>query len=139
MSLMISPVSNVSFRAQDAASQSAEDILSRPGAFAKPAAPVNPPAKKNNHTFLKVVAGVLIAAGIIAGGLHYLPKKFPEIFKVTENIGQIDGFMKKAQAYITTGVAKGGEFVDKWAIKATEIAKNGFDKVKNLFKSKETA
>ena len=138
MSLMVGPISNVSFRAQEAP-QEVEDILSRPGAFAKPAAPANQPAKKNNHTFLKVLAGTLIAAGIIAFGLHYLPKKFPEIFKVTENIGSIEGFMAKTKAYITTAIKKGGEFVDAYADKATEIAKNKWDKLSNLFKHKETA
>ena len=69
MSLMVSPISNVSFRAQEAAQPSVEDILSRPGAFAKPEpASVNQPAKKK-HTFLKVLAGILIGAGVIAGGL----------------------------------------------------------------------
>lgn len=139
MSLMINPVSNVSFRAQDTAPQSTEDILSRPGAYAKPAVPANLPAKKNNHTFLKVLAGTLVAAGIIAFGLHYLPKKFPEIFKVTENIGSIEGFMAKTKAYITTAIKKGGKFVDTYADKAAEIAKNKWDKLSNLFKHKETA
>ena len=139
MSLMINPVSNVSFRAQDTAPQSTEDILSRPGAYAKPTVPANQPTKKNNHTFLKVLAGTLVAAGIIAFGLHYLPKKFPEIFKVTENIGSIEGFMAKTKAYITTAIKKGGEFVDTYADKAAVIAKNNWEKLSNLFKHKETA
>ena len=138
MSLMISPVSNVSFRAQEAAPQSIEDILSRPGAFAKPSV-AEPTAKKNKHTFLKVLGGTLIAAGIVLYGLHYLPKKFPEIFKVTENIGSIEGFMAKTKAYITTAIKKGGEFVDTYADRAAEIAEDKWGKLCNLFKHKEAA
>ena len=140
MSLMINPVANVSFRAQESIPQNVEDILSRPGAFARPEPVVNQPVKKNNHTFLKITAGVLIAAGIIAGGLHYLPKKFPAIFKVTENISKLEGgIIKKAQAYITTGIAKGGEHVDKWAEAASEFTSKYLNRIKNIFKGKENA
>lgn len=136
MSLSVGPVSNLSFRAQEATPQNVEDILSRPGAFAKPEVPETQPVKKNNHTFLKVLAGTLIAAGIIAGGLHYLPKKFPDVFKITENIGQIKDFMPKLKAYVTTGIAKGGEYVDAGAGAIAEYATKGWEALKGLFKSK---
>jgi len=135
MSLMVSPVSNVSFRAQEAVSPSVEDILSRPGAFTRPEpASVNQPAKKK-HTFLKVLAGILIGAGVIAGGLYGLKKGFPDVFKVTENIKDLKG-LEKIKAYATTGVAKGAEYVEKFAGKIAEYATKGWDKLKGLFKSK---
>jgi len=136
MSLMVNPVSSVSFRAQESAPQSAEDILSRPGAFARPEPQVNQPAKKK-HTFLKTVAGILVAAGVIAGGLHYLPKKFPEIFKVTDNISKMEGGMlTKIKAYLTTGVAKGAEYVGQGADFIVKYANKGWKALKGLFKSK---
>lgn len=137
MSLTVSPVSSVSFRAQEATQQSVEDILSRPGAFARPETQVSQPAKKK-HTFLKTVAGILVAAGVIAGGLYGLKRGFPEVFKVTENIKDLKG-LDKIKAYVTTGVAKGAEYVEKGADFIIKYATKGWDKLKGLFKSKAAA
>ncbi len=132
MSLSVNPISNVSFRAQEAVQPSAEDILSRPGAFTKPEPTYTQPAKKK-HTFLKYVAGALITAGVLAGALYGLKKGFPEVFKVTENIKDLKGF-EKLKAYATTGIAKGAEYVEKGADKVVEYSTKGWDKLKGLFK-----
>ncbi|MBR1619992.1 hypothetical protein IJ674_08875 [bacterium] len=135
MSLSVSPVSSVSFRAQESVQPSAEDILSRPGAFAKPETTYTQPAKKK-HTFLKYVAGALITAGVLAGALYGLKRGFPNVFKVTEDISKLEGgVLKKTQAYITTGVAKGAEYVEKCADKVVNYSTKGWDKLKGLFKS----
>lgn len=135
MSLSVNPVSSVSFRAQDAVQQSVEDILSRPGAFAKPETIHTQPAKKK-HTFLKYLAGTLITIGVAAGALYGLKRGFPDVFKVTEDISKLEGgVLKKTQAYITTGVAKGAEYVEKGADKIVEYSVKGWDKLKGLFKS----
>lgn len=133
MSLSVNPVSSVSFRAQEAVQPSAEDILSRPGAFAKPETTYSQPAKKK-HTFLKYVAGALITAGVLAGALYGLKRGFPEVFKVTENIKDLKGF-KKLKAYATTGIAKGAEYVETGADKIVKYSTKGWDKLKGLFKS----
>lgn len=123
MSLMVSPISNVSFRAQETVQPNVEDILSRPGIFAKPETTINQPSKKK-HSFLKAVAGILITAGVIAGALYILPKQFGNVFKETKNIKDIESLTEKIQAYITTGVYKGGEYIDKWASNIVKLFKN---------------
>lgn len=133
MSLTVSPISNVSFRAQEAAPQSVEDILSRPGAFAKPEA-VNQPTKKK-HTFLKVAAGILITAGVIMGGLYGLKRGLN--LEAVENLKDLKG-MKMVKAYLTNAVVKGADYVEKGAEFIVEQAQKGWESLKGLFKGKGT-
>ena len=125
MSLTVSPISNVSYCAQQPQQQSVEDILSRPGAFAKPEV-IDAPAPKK-HSLLKFFAGVLVSAGIVAGALYGLKQGFPHIFKIAENPQGI-------KEYLTSGVAKGAEYVEKGADKAVELFTKGCAFVKNLFR-----
>ncbi len=133
MSLTVSPISNVSFRAQEAAQQNVEDILSRPGAFAKPEA-VNQPAKKK-HSFLKFVAGTLITIGIVAGGLYGLKRGLN--LEAVENLKDLKG-MKMVKGYLTNGIVKGSEYVEKGAEFIVEQAQKGWESLKGFFKGKGT-
>lgn len=137
MSLMVNPVSNVSFKAQEAASEhkmSPEEILSRPGAFAKPEPQVvdNPPKK---HKALKTFLGILVGAAALAGGLVILKHSFKDTFKVIENIKDLnlEGF-EKYKTYLTSGIAKGAEYVEQAATWCATTCTSGVEKLKNLFK-----
>ncbi len=134
MSLMVSPVSKISFRSQsiDSASQStAEDILSRPGAFTKPAESANTESAPKKHKLLKYLAGALITVGVVAGALYGLKRGFPNVFKVTENIKDLKG-MEKVKAFLTTGVAKGAEYVERGTGWVARTCTDGWDKLLRL-------
>ena len=129
MTLMISPVSKVNFCAQ---TYNVQDILSRPGAFTRPAEPVINEIAPPKHKFLKFVAKTLIAVGVIAGALYGLKRGFPETFKITTNFQELQG-TKKYKAYITTTVAKGAEYIEKLG----QNCKAGFDNILKLVKIKK--
>ena len=135
MSLMVNPVSHVSFKAQDAATEqksSVEDILSRPGAFAKPEQQVvNKPPKK--HSALKTILGIMVGAAVIAGALVGMKHYFPDTFKIVNNIKDIQGF-EKYKTYLTSGIAKGAEYVETGAGWLTTKCVEGYDKVLKLLK-----
>lgn len=135
MSLMVGPISNVSFRAQEPVQQNIEDILSRPGAFAKPDVLTDKPVKKK-HTFLNFVAGVLVTVGIIAGGVYCLKRGMD--LKTIENLEGYKG-MKLAKARLTNIIVKGSDYVEKGAVQLIDLATQGWDKLKGLFKSTPAA
>lgn len=139
MSLSVNPVcSNVSFRAQEAQAQNIEDILMRPGAYSRPesAAPDNSSQPHKKHKILKYVAGVLVTAGVIAGALYGLKRGFPEVFKVAENLKDLKG-MEKFKGYLTTGVAKGAEYVEAGAQWVASTCTTGWDKFLKLIRIKK--
>lgn len=141
MSLMVGPVSKISFRAQgvDGAPQpTAEDILSRPGAFAKPAEPVNSETSQKKHKVLKFLAKTLITVGVVAGALYGLKRGFPNVFKVTENIKDLKG-MEKIKAIFTTGIAKGAGYVEQAAGWLARTCTDGWDKLLRLVKIRKAS
>ncbi len=100
---MINSVSAVSFKA---GTPSAQNRISEPGKFTKPAqesAPVAKPKKKGG--LLKGLAKLVAAAVVVGGGLLLGYKK--GVFKV---VGTTEGtsFMKKAGHYL----GKAGAWVD---------------------------
>lgn len=135
MSLMVNPVSHVSFKAQDTATEqnsSVENILSRPGAFAKPEQQVvNKPPKK--HSALKTILGIMVGAAVVAGALVGMKHYFPDTFKIVNNIKDMQGF-EKYKTYLTSGIAKGAEYVETGASRLTAICAEGYDKVLKLLK-----
>ena len=137
MSLMVSPVTHVSFKAQEAAPEqklSPEEILSRPGAYTKPEPQVvNQPPKK--HKTLKTILGILVGAAVIAGALVGMKHFFPDTFKVVENIKDLNlkGF-EKYKTYLTSGIAKGAEYVEAGAGWLTKQCGEGYDKLLKLLK-----
>ena len=132
MSMMVNRVSNVSFRAATPAS---EDFLSRPGAYSKPeqnAAPASAEApKKNNNGALRVIIGTVIAAAAILGGLYAAHKYAGNTFDATKNFEEFKDldFFKKAQAYVTTAIGKGGEKVEKGVNYLATECKGLWDKI----------
>lgn len=135
MSLMVSPVSKVSFgngsvTQNNFTEQSVDDFLSRPGAFAKPDVQDVKPKK---HKFLKFVAGALITAGVVAGALYGLRYKFPQVFDAAKSLEGLNG-LEKFKGYITKGIGIGGEYVEKGATATINIFKNGWTKLSNLVK-----
>lgn len=140
MSLMVSPVSNVSFRAQDFSTEqklSPEELLSRPGAFAKPEQQIvnNPPKK---HKALKVILGTVVAAAAIAGALVGLKHLAPDTFKVVENIKDLNlKGIEKYKTYLTSGIAKGAEYVEQGASKVVSFCSEGFNKLLTFLKIKK--
>lgn len=136
MSLSVNRVcSNVSFRAQDAQAQNIEDILSRPGAYSRPesAAPGNSSQPSKKHKILKFVAGVLVTAGVVAGALYGLKRGFPEVFKAAENLKDLKG-IEKVKGYLTTGVAKGAEYVETGAQWVARTCATGWDQFLKLIR-----
>ena len=136
MSLMVSPVSRVNFRGSEAQAvkpeQNIEDFLSRPGAYAKPEQ-TSSQKTKSKHKFLKAAAATIVAAGIVAGVLVGLHKGFPNVFDSAKSLDGLKN-LKKIQAYITTGVAKGAEYIEQgadWLITETPKA---FDSVLKFLK-----
>lgn len=141
MSLVVSPVSKISFRAQGGETVSGsnvEDILSRPGAFAKPAESIKTESSPKKHKFLKFVAGTLITAGVIAGALYGLKRGFPNVFKVTENLKDLKG-TEKLKAYLTTGIAKGAEYVEMGAGWVARTCTDGWDKLLKLVRIRKAS
>lgn len=136
MSLSVNPVcSNVSFRAQEVQSQSTEDILSRPGAYSnsEPASSNNVTQSPKKHKVLNFIGGVLLTAGVTAGVLYGLTRAFPEIFKVRENLKDLQG-IEMIKGYLTTGVAKGAEYVEAGAKSVISACTAGWDKFMKLIK-----
>lgn len=142
MSLSVGQVSNVSFRAQGAESAQSQanydEILSRRGAFDKGTeqAISNPKPKKKN-TLLKVIAGTLIAAGIVVGSLYGLKAAFPNTFTKVD-LSSLQG-MKKFKGYFTNAVAVGAEFVQTKASWVATQATTGWDKLLKTLKIRKAA
>lgn len=137
MSLLVNPVSNVSFRAQDAVAEhklTPEEILSRPGAFAKPEPQVvNKPPKK--HKALKTFLGILVGAAVVAGALVALKHSFKDTFKVVENIKDLNlQGTEKYKTYLTSGIAKGAEYVEAGAGWLTKQCTDKYDKLLKFLK-----
>ncbi len=137
MSLMVSPVSHVSFKAQDVAPEqklSSEEILSRPGAFAKPEPQVvDKPPKK--HKALKTILGIIVGTAVIAGALVGMKHYFPDTFKVVGNIKELNlKGLEKYKTYLTSGIAKGAEYVENGASWLTKQCGEGYDKLLKLLK-----
>ena len=133
MSMMVNPVSSVSFRANS--TQLPDDFLSRPGAYSMPAqeAPVQQQPKKK-HTALKTIAGLVVAAAVIAGGLYFAHKNYGEIFnegKKYADIKNIEDFMPRMKEYITTTIGKGGEKVEKGFNAIAETCTKYWNKIFN--------
>ena len=137
MSLMVSPVSHVSFKGQDVAPEqksNIEDILSRPGAFAKPEQQiVNKPPKK--HSELKTILGIMVGAAVVAGALVGMKHAFPNTFKVVKDIKglNLEG-LEKYKTYLTSSIAKGAEYVEAGATWITKQCSEGYDKLLKLLK-----
>lgn len=121
---MVSPISNVRFCGEAAAS----NILERDGAYARPktetsAASTGAPVeeKKSGHKFLKTIAGLVVAAAALVA----LPKIFPNAVKVLSKaeLEAKPGFMKKIGHY----VAKTGETIGKYT----------YEPIVKLFKGKK--
>lgn len=134
MSMMVNRVSNVSFKANNA-----EEILSRPGAYAKPApAPAgeqnnnNPQVKK--HSAAKIILRTLATAAVVAFALFAAHKWAPETFnaaKKFEDIKNLEGTGEKVKEYVTTTIAKGGKAIEDAGIKVAEGCKNLWNKMFN--------
>lgn len=129
MSLTVSPISNVTFRAQDAQKASLEDILSRQGAFAKPEPALNAQSKKK-HSFLKFLAGTLIAAAVVIGGIYALPKIFTNTF-TSKNIDKSLKGMDMVKDYVKVYIAKGSDKIGEFANELTKLP--GLKQLKDLF------
>lgn len=137
MALMINPVSSLSFKSQNM--ESIEDLLSRPGAYSRPEEYVsNESSPKKKYTFLKVTAGILITAGIIAGALCGLKNAFPKVFDAEKSIEGLEG-MNKFKAYITKGIANGAEKVEAGANWIVNTCKNGWDSLVEKLKPKKSS
>lgn len=134
MSLMVNPLSSVSFRAQN--TESVSDIFSRPGAFTKIDIIESDETAPKKHTFLKILAGTLVTAGVIAGALYGLKRGFPEVFKVTEDIASKSG-MEKFKAYLTTGITKGADYVEQGAQWLVKSCSDCWEKVSSKIKPKK--
>lgn len=128
MSMMVNGVSSVSFRSNSAPVNS-EDLLSRPGSFSRPMeqAPVAQKEPKK-HSFLKTVAGLVVAAAVVAGGLFAAHKYKPEIFNAAKKFADFEGqdFIPKCKGYITTAIGKAGKAIDEQAVQPLVTACTGF-------------
>ncbi len=105
---MINSVSAVSFKAA-APGVSPQDRINAPGKFTRPeaSAPKAEDAPKKKHGFLKALAGLVVAAVVVGGGLLLGVKKGG--LKVLDEAAIKDAkFMKKIGHYL----AKAGEWVD---------------------------
>lgn len=115
MSMMVNRVSNVSFRSGSA--PVSDDFLSRPGAYAKPqessaAQPASAPKKK--HSVLKAIAGVVVAAAVVAGGLYAAHKYGSKTFDAAKEFAEFKelDFIPKWKGYITTAIGKAGKAIE---------------------------
>ena len=133
MSLTVNPVSHVSFRAQeDVSSKSVEEILSRPGMWAKPEEALTPQKAPKKHSFLKFVAGALITVGVVAGALYGLKTRWPKVFDAAKNLEGLKGF-EKFKGLASKWVGKGGEFVES-AVTKTGAFKDNWEKLMKFVK-----
>ena len=117
--LSVNPVSSVRFKGGQ---QDMESYLSRPGAYSNPVNPnVDSPKKKSSvgKTLLKLV----LAAAVVAGALYGLPKMFPKVFDAAKNLDGLKGF-DKYLSYTTTYIAKAGEGIGNYVLKAYNAVKN---------------
>ncbi len=125
---MLSPIS---FRAGSL--ESAKDILDQPQAFAGPGSSSAPKADtfegpKKKHSVAKAVAGTVITAAVIAGGLA-ATHHFGGFAKLAEKFtgeGKVSKFASKALGGLDTA----GKFIKDSAVK-------GYEAVKGLFAKKE--
>ncbi len=137
MSMMVNPVSNLSFRAQNSAVNSAEDLLNRPGAYSNPASGQTAPAAAQpakNYKAAKIVLGALAAVAVVAGSLYAAHKFAPETFKAAREFKDIKNIEKtgeKVMAYITTTIGKGGKAVEDGAKYIANGCTNLWNKVFN--------
>jgi hypothetical protein len=129
--MMVNRVSNVSFRA--ASAPVPDDFLSRPGAYSKPeqAAPETNQAPKKKHTALKVVAGVLVAAAVIAGSLYACHHWGAKTFDATKNFADFKEFkgLEKVKAYVTTAIGKGGKAIEDAAAQVSSTCSEWWNKL----------
>lgn len=133
MSLSVNSVSRVSFGNNIPSTQeqsSVDDRLNRPGAYTKPADDNAKPADNapKKHTALKVAAGIVIAAAVIAGALYGVTKHFPDTFNPANKFGDFKDaeFMEKVKGYVTTGIAKAGEAIGNAGEKVVKFFKGIF-------------
>ena len=117
MSIMVGPVSNVSFKQNQ---MSVEDLLNRPGAYSNPEQTPAAQNPKKSHKTAKIILGTLAAILVVAGGLYAAHRFAPETFNAARkfsDIKNLEGFWSKTKAYVTTTIAKGGKAVEdgcKW-------------------------
>lgn len=102
------PVSAVRFRSAQP-QNNVNDFLSRPGAYSNTTTPEAQPAKKKSHKFLKAVGKLALTAAVVTAAAVALRKFLPNVFKLERTEG-LTGFKKYAE-YITTPIAKFGEYV----------------------------
>ena len=113
-----------------------QDILSRPGAYSKPAnaqsiiEPAKADAKKSSGFGKKLLIG-LATIVVVAGVLYSLPKFFPKVFDAAKNLEGLKGF-DKYKSYATTYLAKAGNWVGETCTKA-------YEGVAKLFSSKKSS
>lgn len=104
---MISSVSTVNFKANPV--QSAQERINAPGKFTKPdSAPLKPENEpKKKHGFLKALAGLVVAAAVVGGGLVIGVRT-----KALKALSQAElkdaKLLKKSVHYL----AKAGEWID---------------------------
>ena len=139
MSMMVNRVSNISFRAGSA--QVPEDFLSRPGAYTKPEEQVTPASNqtpKKKHSALKVIAGALVAAAVIAGSLYAAHHWGSKTFDATKNYADFKELKKveKVKAYVTTAIGKAGKAIEDAATSVGNTCSEWWGK---MFKKAETA
>lgn len=114
MSMMVGPVSRVSFKQNQ---PTAEELLSRPGAYSNPEQAVAPATQKpaNKHKTAKIILGTLAAIAVVAGSLYAAHKFAPETFNAARKFSDIKNIEKtgeKIMAYITTSIGKAGKVVE---------------------------
>ena len=108
MMINLNPVSAVRFRGVET-QNNVNDFLSRPGAYSNTTTPEAQPTKKKSHKFLKTVGKLVLTAAVATAATVALRKYLPNVFKLEKTEG-LTGFKKYAE-YITTPIAKFGEYV----------------------------
>ncbi len=128
-------VSGISFAAATS-NVNPQDILSRPGAYSRPVddqmkfQPGIIPEKKSSGIGKKLLYTV-VGLAVIAGALYSLPKFFPRVFDAAKNLEGLKGF-DKYKSYVTTYLAKAGNWVGETCTKA-------YEGVAKLFSSKKSS